>query len=261
MAKRVGVILSGLGRRDGTDVAEALLSLLIIDRAGAEAVCAAPDIDQPLLVDHARDQVVAGAPPRNARTEAARLVPGPVVPLATLDPRTLDALLVPGGEGAGTMLSDYTTKGQLCQVHPDISRLLRALLPSRRPMGFIGLSAVLAARVLGPVAGVRLTLGARGTSESKHAAVMGADVRPSTVDDLIVDEKARVFSTPGFLAEGARLAQVARAIDKLVRGVLAVSRDRAPSAGPKPEQKSGQPKAGQPKAGAPPATGRARGSA
>ena len=46
MAKRVGVILSGCGRRDGSDVAEAQLALLIIDRGGAEAVCAAPDADQ-----------------------------------------------------------------------------------------------------------------------------------------------------------------------------------------------------------------------
>ena len=37
MAKRVGVILSGCGRRDGSDVAEAVLALLVIERSGAVA--------------------------------------------------------------------------------------------------------------------------------------------------------------------------------------------------------------------------------
>ena len=52
MAKRVGVVLSGCGQRDGSDVAEAMLALLVIERAGAEAVCAAPDAEQPAVVDH-----------------------------------------------------------------------------------------------------------------------------------------------------------------------------------------------------------------
>jgi enhancing lycopene biosynthesis protein 2 len=235
MAKRVGVVLSGCGGRDGTDAAEALLTLLILDRAQAEAVCVAPD---------------------GVRADAARLLPGAareeaVRPLAGLDPREIDALVIPGGGGVATALSDYAEKGQLCQVHPDVARLLRALLPARRPMAFMGLGAVLAARVLGPVAGIRLTFGPKAIPAAKHAAVMGADVRPATVEDVIVDEKARVFSTPGFLIEEARPAQVARAVDKLVRGFLAVTRDRAPA--PKPEAVPGEE--------TPRSTGRARGSA
>jgi enhancing lycopene biosynthesis protein 2 len=113
MAKRVGVILSGCDRQRGSDPAETLLTLLILDRAGAEVVCAAPDA---------------------ARADAARLVPGAdgeaaVRPLAALDARDIDALVIPGGGGALTLLSDYAEKGQVCEVNPDVARLLRALLP------------------------------------------------------------------------------------------------------------------------------------
>src|SRR5262252_1989087 len=111
MAKRVGVILSGCGRRDGSDVAEALLALLIIDRAGAEAVCAAPDANQATVLDHLDVAAAAAGVARNARVEAARLHPGQVTPLGALDHRELDALLVPGGDGATTTLSDYAQKG------------------------------------------------------------------------------------------------------------------------------------------------------
>ena len=96
------------------------------------------------------------------------------------------------------------------------------------------MSALLAARVLGPAAGVRVTVGPKGTPAAKHAAVMGADVRPCAPEDVIVDQKARVYSTPGFMAPEAHLAGVARAMDRLVRAVVGAARDRHPAA-PAPE--------------------------
>jgi enhancing lycopene biosynthesis protein 2 len=242
MAKRVGVILSGCGHRDGSDVAETMLAFLMLDRAGAHVVCAAPDADQREVVDHLRAEPTAGAS-RNARTESARLAPGDVLPLSQLDPRAIDALLIPSGHGIATNLSDYAEKGMLCQVDPDLARVLRALLAAKRPMAFMGLAAVLGARVLGPVAGVRVTLGSKANVAAKHAAVMGADVRPCAIDDVIVDEKARVFSTPGLEAEGARLAAVARATDKLVRALLAAAKDRTSAPPPGPSKPADEPAA------------------
>jgi enhancing lycopene biosynthesis protein 2 len=161
---------------------------------------------------------------------------------------------VPGGQGPIATLSDYPEKRALCQIHPDLAGLLRAMLQSHRPMGFFGLSAVLAARVLGPAAGVRVTVGSKGTPYAKDAAIMGADVRPCAPEDVIVDQKARVYTTPGFLADGARLPGVARAVDRLVRAVVANAKDRAPAPAPEalPRETTGRSSA---------ATGPGRGSA
>jgi len=227
MAKRVGVLLSGCGRLDGSDVAESILTLLVIERAGALAVCAAPDADQAAVIDHVSGERAEGA--RNAWAEAARLCDPQIRPLSALTADGIDALIVPGGEGPIATLSDYAQKQALCQIQPDVAQLLRAMLQARRPMGFFGLSALLAARVLGPAAGVRLTVGSKGTPAAKHAAIMGADVRPCEVEDVIVDQKARVYSTPGFFAEGAAVPAVARAVDKLVRAVVANAKDRSPA--------------------------------
>jgi enhancing lycopene biosynthesis protein 2 len=219
VSKVIGVVLSGCGWGDGSDAAETMLAMVVAERLGAKIICAAPDREQRTVVDHLSGGIVPGAT-RNARVEAARLSGGAVLPLAELRPEALDGLLVPGGGGAGTTLSDYADKHELCTVDADLARLLKGLLPAHKPMGFIGLSALLAARVLGPVAGVRVTLGPKGTALAKHAAVMGADVRPATVADVISDEKARVHTTPGFLAEEPTLPQVSKAIDQLVRAVL-----------------------------------------
>jgi enhancing lycopene biosynthesis protein 2 len=250
MAKRVGVLLSGCGRLDGSDVSEAILTLLVIERAGAIAVCAAPDAEQPVVVEHLSGERSAGG--RNAWAEAARIAGPQIRPLSALKVDAIDALIVPGGEGPIATLSDYGAKHELCQVQPELAQLLKAMLQSHRPMGFFGLSALLAARVLGPAAGVRVTVGSKGTPAAKHAAVMGADVRPCAPEDVIVDQKARVYSTPGFLVDGATLASVARAADRLVRAVVGNAKDRAPGiAGPGalPVETAGV------------ATGRGRGSA
>jgi enhancing lycopene biosynthesis protein 2 len=239
MAKRVGVILSGCGRLDGSDVAEAMLALLIVERAGGQAICAAPDVEQPAIFDHLTGKPLPG--PRNARAEAARIAGATVLPLAELAPDRIDALIIPGGEGATNILSDYAVKHEVCQVHPAVAALLRGMLQGRRPMGFVGLSALLAARVLGPVAGVRVTLGPKATPAGKHAAVMGADVRPCADEDIIVDQKNRVFCTPGFNAPDAHLAGVARAMDRLVRAVVGAAKDRSPAPRPPQEPAKGSP--------------------
>src|SRR5260370_4118677 len=118
-------------------------------------------------------------------------------------------------------------------------------------MGFICLAPLLAARVLGPVAGVRVTLGARGSVPARHAAVMGADVRPCVANELVIDQKNMVVSTPAFMYEDARLREVAAGIDKLVRTVMQMARDRAPA--PRPEPSAARPPGAQP---APPPSAR-----
>jgi len=229
MAKRVGVILSGCGHRDGSDIGEALITLLALDRAGAEIICAAPDQAQAVLANHLSGEGARAKPPkRNVLVETARLARGAVRSLAALGDRDIDALIIPGGEGAWQNLSSYADKGELCEVHPDVARLLRAMLAAHKPIGVSGLAPILAARVLGPVAGVRITLGSKHTTAAKHAAVMGADLRPCPVDDVVIDQKARLISTPAYMYDDASLRQVALGIEKLVRTVLAMAQDRAP---------------------------------
>src|SRR5258708_2872878 len=168
MAKRVGVILSGSGHRDGSEIHEAVLTMLFLDRAGAEIICAAPDVEQARVVDHLTGDRNTGEPRRRALVESARIAGFGVRRLSALEARDVDALIFPGGEGVGQNLSNWYEKGEVCEVNADVARLLRACLPAHKPMGFICLAPLLAARVLGPVAGVRVTLGPRGSVPARQ---------------------------------------------------------------------------------------------
>jgi enhancing lycopene biosynthesis protein 2 len=199
MATRVGVVLSGCGASDGSEINEAVLALYWIERAGGRAIIMAPDVTQGRVVDHRTKALDAQAAPRAVLAEAARIARGRIRDIATVKESDLDALVFPGGNGVATVLSNYAEKGVICEVHPEVTRLLKAMLQRRRPMGFICLAPILAARVLGPSAGVRITFGSKACEEAKHAAVMGADVRPCPEREILVDEKNRVVSTPAYM--------------------------------------------------------------
>ena len=77
MKPKVGVVLSGCGVYDGAEIHESVLTLLALDRAGAEAVCLAPDAAQRHVVNHLTGQPVEGES-RNVLIEAARIARGRV---------------------------------------------------------------------------------------------------------------------------------------------------------------------------------------
>lgn len=235
MATRVGVVLSGCGNADGSEINEAVLALYWIERAGGRAICMAPDATQARVVDHlTRSPEPAGS--RRVMSESARIARGQVRDIATVQDNELDALIFPGGNGVVTVLSNYAEKGVVCEVHPEVTRLLKAMLLRRRPMGFICVAPILAARVLGPAAGVRITFGSKACEEAKHAAVMGADVRPCPEREILVDEKNRVVSTPAYMYDEARLSDVGMSIERLVRQVISLARDRQSRPQPGPGQ-------------------------
>jgi enhancing lycopene biosynthesis protein 2 len=257
MAKRVAIVLSGCGAGDGSDIRQAMLALFAAERAGARVVWAAPDVEQGRVIDHRSGEPVADAPPRRALLEAARIAGASIRDLASLTVEEVDALIIPGGHGVGSVLSNYDQKGGICDVHPDVVRLLKGNLASHRPMGFVGLASILAARVLGPVAGVHVTLGLRHGTAHKHAAVMGADVRPCPPADIFIDKKNRVISTPADLVEEIRPGELAAAIDKLVRTLVHLARDRQPAPRPEATAPGAQPnRSPQPQSAQGPSPGR-----
>ncbi|WP_274872596.1 isoprenoid biosynthesis glyoxalase ElbB, partial [Serratia marcescens] len=118
--KKVGVVLSGSGVYDGTEIHEAVLTLLALDRAGAQAVCLAPDKPQRHVINHLSGEEMAES--RNVLIESARIARGTVQPLALAEAAQLDALIVPGGFGAAKNLSNFAEAGAECWVDEDLAR-------------------------------------------------------------------------------------------------------------------------------------------
>ena len=76
MAK-VGIVLAGCGVFDGSEIHEAVITLLALNRAGAKVVCMAPDMEQLHVVNHLTGNVAEGER-RNVLVESARIARGEI---------------------------------------------------------------------------------------------------------------------------------------------------------------------------------------
>jgi len=213
--KRVGVILSGSGYLDGAEIQEATLTLLFLDRRGAKVVAMAPDVAQMHVVDHVKGEPAAGT--RNVLAESGRITRGAIVDVKTVKAADLDALILPGGFGVAKNLCTFATEGVKLQVNPEVERLVRDMAGAGKPLGFVCIAPVIAAKVLGAKK-VRLTIG-NDPGTAAALATLGAVHVDSPVEQIVVDEKNKVVSTPAYML-GPSIAPVAAGIERLVGAVL-----------------------------------------
>jgi enhancing lycopene biosynthesis protein 2 len=221
MAK-VGVILSGCGVFDGSEIYETVATLLALDRAGAEVLVAAPDADFD-VVDHYTGKATGER--RNVLVESARIVRGKIKPLAELKVSEIDALILPGGFGAAKNLSDFASKGAKAAAIPEVARILREVHRAGKPIGAICIApAVLAAAFEEEKLAPTLTIGSdAGTAKALEAK--GARHQACPVREFVIDEKNKLVTTPAYmLAE--RVSEAAEGIEKLVGAVLRLASPR-----------------------------------
>ena len=219
MAKKIGVVLSGCGVYDGAEIHESVLTLLALDRRGAEAVVCAPDAPQMHVVDHRSGQVEAGAS-RNVLAESARIARGAIRDVAQVKAGEIDGLILPGGFGAAKNLCDFAVKGASCAVHPEVARLVREVHAQGKPVGAVCIAPALVAKVLGGEK-PRLTIGTdEATAHGLEA--MGAVHVACAVTEVAVDRERKLVSTPAYML-GKRISEVADGIDKAVGALLAMA--------------------------------------
>ncbi len=214
---RVGVILSGCGYLDGAEIHESVLTLLALDRAGAEAVCFAPDIPQRKVVNHLTGEETGES--RNVLVEAARIARGQITDVAQADAASLDALILPGGYGAALNLCDFAVKGPDCTVDPGVARLIREVHAQGKPIGAICIAPALIAKVLGDE-GVEVTIG-NDASTAEALERMGARHSACPVEEFVVDRERKVVTTPAYML-GPGVKDVAAGIERCVQEVLAL---------------------------------------
>jgi enhancing lycopene biosynthesis protein 2 len=214
--KRVGVVLSGCGFLDGTEIHEAILTLLFLDRCGAQVSSLAPNVDQLHVIDHLVGEPVGGER-RSVLGEAARIARGRITDLAKVKAESLDALIFPGGFGAAKNLCTFAIHGRSMAVDATVERLVRQMALAHKPQGFICISPVIAAKVLGELH-PRLTIGDDPDTATAIESMGGIHVA-CPVDQMVVDEKNRIVSTPAYML-GPNIAAVAAGIEKLVAAVV-----------------------------------------
>ncbi len=199
---KAGILLSGCGFYDGTEVSEAVLAALSLERAGARVVHIAPDIDQMHTVDHLSGSEVA-TDHRRLAAEAARLARGKVKNVTDQPPGELGALVIPGGQGVvKNLMSNFARLSAPRAILPEVRALLADLAQRKAPIGSISLGRTLVQTFLDEP--------------------LGEDDMQLAATEVLVDEPRRLVFTPGFLT-GTSLSEVAVGIDRMVQALMRLS--------------------------------------
>ncbi|MFP1462202.1 isoprenoid biosynthesis glyoxalase ElbB [Escherichia coli] len=214
--KKIGVILSGCGVYDGSEIHEAVLTLLAISTAAPSGLLL-PDKQQVDVINHLTGEAMTET--RNVLIEAARITRGEIRPLAQADAAELDALIVPGGFGAAKNLSNFASLGSQCTVDRELKVLAQAMHQAGKPLGFMCIAPAMLPKIFDfPL---RLTIGT-DIDTAEVLEEMGAEHVPCPVDDIVVDEDNKIVTTPAYML-AQNIAEAASGIDKLVSRVLVLA--------------------------------------
>ncbi|GFO56192.1 glutamine amidotransferase [Geomonas sp. Red276] len=213
--KKIGVVLSGCGVRDGSEIHEAVLTLLAIDRSGAKAVCFAPDIELD-EINHVTMKETGAK--RNVLVESARIARGEISDVKNAKAADLDALILPGGFGAAKNLCSFAMQGPAGSVQPDVLRLLREMSQARKPICAICIAPAVVALALGKDLAPQVTIGTdAGTAQAINGT--GSKHVNCPVSEFVVDKEHLIVTTPAYML-ASHIAEAAEGIEKAVKATI-----------------------------------------
>lgn len=216
MAKnQVAVVLSGCGVFDGAEIHESVLSLLELERQGAQYQCFAPDIPQHHVIDHITGNEMDES--RSVLVESARIARGNIKALSEFDAGDFDALMLPGGFGAAKNLSTLAFDGPNCSVNADLKNAVNAMIDAGKPIGALCITPAVLAKILEGKAAA-LTIGSDpGTISAIEA--MGGHHQETTHGEVVIDERLKLVTSPCYMLD-ASISQIADGAKNTVSALL-----------------------------------------
>ena len=216
--KKIGVVLSGCGHQDGSEIHEAVFTLQALDKSDVDVIIMAPDMDQFHVINHLNGEEEISES-RNILVESARIARGEVVDVATISGQQLDALIFPGGTGMAKNIFDYSMAGINCTVIPDVQRLVVEVLEANKPLGAICIAPVMVAKILEYLGRTGTVTGGFNDNINNDIKAMGINTIEVGAEDIVVDEENKIVTTPAYV-EAKSMSEAFIGIEKLVNKVL-----------------------------------------
>ncbi len=215
--KKVAVILSGCGVYDGSEIHEAVLTLLAIEQNGASYRCFAPNISQHHVINHLTGEVSEDES-RNVLVESARIARGDVEDLCELREQDFDALIVPGGFGAAKNLCNFALDSENYVVNEQVLAACQSFAKADKPAGYMCIAPAMLPLIYPK--GVQGTIGTDVGTASLISA-KGLVHNDCNVEDVVIDQAHKLVSTPAYML-ATTMTEAAAGINNLVKNILAL---------------------------------------
>ena len=207
--KKFALLLSGCGHLDGTEVSEAVLTMLHIDKLDIEYDVFAFNHDQEEVIDHVSKK--KDYTKRNMMSEACRISRN-IQDAAVLHPQKYHALIIPGGMGVAKNFSNLAFAGSDFEVKHEVAQIISEFVSLEKPIGAICISPAIVAKVL-KNSGYKPLVTLGDTNEILDAMEVAQEL--CNVDDIVVDYINKIVTTPAYMFD-ARISEVSAGIGKLI---------------------------------------------
>lgn len=210
LMKRIAVVLSGCGFQDGTEITEAVSSLIALSELNVDYEVFAPNTELSAK-NHLNGESLGQ---RNVMAESARISRGDCKDISELKADNFDGILFPGGFGAALNLSNWAQKGSGCEVNSEVQTLIESFHSDSKPIGALCIAPAVIAKVLGKYS-VALTIG----NDSETAAEIektGASHIECAVTDFVTDRENKVVTSPAYMYGEAKPFEVYTGVRKAI---------------------------------------------
>ena len=217
--KKIAIILSGCGNRDGSELQESLSLMLAIDRQGWQYQCFAPEglfevVPHVDVEETEEEGTVLDIEQRDIFVESARIARGNLRPLEEYKPADYDALALPGGMGAARNLSTFAFDGSRMEVIDSVQDAILETYRAHKPVVAMCIAPMVLAKVVGRYE-VELTLGPDNNQASGIAKGFGCRICACGPTDVCVDSEHKVITTPAYMA-ATRISEIFAGAENMV---------------------------------------------
>lgn len=225
---KFAVLLHGCGVYDGTEIHEAVLTLLAIAEAGHSYQCIAPDVNQHHVINHLNGSELDET--RNAMIESARIARGNILELGEVSASDYDALVMPGGFGTAKNFTKWAFEGPDGPIIDSVKNLILDFVRSGEPIGALCMSPTTVAKALQDTDyHAKLTVGTTEEASpydigaiSEGVNSTGAVAEMKTVREISVDNDLKIVTAPCYMME-AEISEVHRNIQQAIQEVIALA--------------------------------------
>jgi len=221
---KIAVLLAGCGVYDGSEIHEAVFSMLAIAENGGEYQCIAPNVNQAHVVNHITGEAMNET--RNVLVESARIARGNVLDVDTVSASDFDAIVIPGGFGPAKNITNWAFEGPNGTINFSIKNLIQNMTKAGKPVVALCFSPVVLAKAYqGSGISPLLTLGTDAEPSpydiiGSNAGLqsVGSRTENKSIREICYDEENKIITAPCYMME-VGIAEVRTnskmAIDKL----------------------------------------------
>lgn len=213
--KKIAVLFSGCGNKDGAEVTEVVSLLTNLSLLNTKITCFS--LDKDVFVTNHLTNTTSKTEKRNMLAEAARISRGQIQELNSLVLADFDAIAIAGGMGAALHFCNWAEKGMGCEVDPDVERVITEFYSSQKPIAAVCIAPILLAKCLAG-RGISITLGPK-SENFKSLTKWNVEVVECPPDDFITDRDHMILTTPAFMHD-TEFGPVFTGISKMVKELV-----------------------------------------